>query len=118
MAKQERVAAVTLDRFHVAGVGRGTVENFRGPLHAAHEFGQRRVFQVGKAGAVWTVRHEQIPQALGAGDGFQFLDDPGGLPAVAGVYLVGKPLLVRVDVLRKQFFFERRTKKLLQIRGL
>jgi hypothetical protein len=38
--------AVAFDGFHVAGIGRGTIEDFRRPGHAAHDFAERRVFQV------------------------------------------------------------------------
>ena len=47
-----RVAAVTLDRLHVAGVGRGTVEHFGRPWNAPHRFGKRRVFEIGQPSTV------------------------------------------------------------------
>ena len=53
-----RVGAVALDRFHVAGVGRGAVEHLGRPRNAAHRFGQRRVFEIGQPGAMRRVAEE------------------------------------------------------------
>ena len=40
------LAAVALQHFHVAGIGRGAVEHFRREPDAAHDFGERRVFEI------------------------------------------------------------------------
>jgi len=44
--------AVTGDGFHVACVGGRAIEHFTGPLHRAHDLGQRCVFLVGEAGTL------------------------------------------------------------------
>ena len=62
-------ACVLNDGFHVSGIRRGAVEDFRRPWNAAHNFGQRRVFHVVEPCAVLVVRAKQIPQPLRFGDG-------------------------------------------------
>jgi hypothetical protein len=55
-----------LQRDHVGHVGRLTVEDFRRPEQPAHDFGQRRIFEIGKPGAGLVrrpVRKAEIPQA-------------------------------------------------------
>ena len=78
--------------FHVAGVGGGAVEIFGRPEHPAHQFRQRRIFEVGKPrrpGGIF-VRQEQVPEtgllrfgldALGSGPEFPEI----GRVAVKGV---------------------------------
>jgi hypothetical protein len=98
------LAAVALDGFHVAGVGRRAVEHFRGKRHPAHDLAQRRVLEVGQSfrGALG-MRQEQVPQPGGARLGLEFLDDLGRYPrvALAPVFqdLLVESMLVRVDVL-------------------
>ena len=48
---------------HVAGIRRGAVEHLARPRHAAQQFGNRRVFQIGQAGREFAVfvRQEQVP---------------------------------------------------------
>ena len=75
--------------FHVAGIGRGTVENFAGPEHAPHDFGQRGVFLVAQARARETGglravhRQKQIPQTGLAGQWLEPLDGLQRRPALA-----------------------------------
>ncbi len=58
-------------------------------MHAAHDFGQRRVFLVGQARAVVAGgrcavhRQEQVPQAGGLGFGFELFDGLQRCPALA-----------------------------------
>ncbi len=95
--------AVAHEGFHVAGVGRGAVEGLGADGRAAHDFGQRRVFEVAQAGAHVRLGQEQVPQAFGLGLGFQVFHDLGLLPGVAGgaegVHLRGEQGLGRVNVL-------------------
>ena len=91
--------AVARQHFHVAGVRRGAIEYFGRHGHAPHDFAQRRVFQVGQAGAPFVVRQEQVPQPGGAGFGLQLFDDGDRLPAVSFGDLPVVERLVRVDVL-------------------
>jgi hypothetical protein len=67
---------------------------------AAHDLGERRVFQVGKAGAALRMRQEQVPQPGRARLGLQLLHDRHRLPAVGrpGVLLVVQ-VVVGEDVL-------------------
>ena len=59
--------AVAGEHFHVAGVGRRAVEHLRRDIgDAAHDLAERRVFEVGQAGAVLALRQEQVPQPRGA----------------------------------------------------
>ena len=75
--------------FHVAGIGRGTVENFAGPEHAPHDFGQRGVFLVAQARARETGglravhRQKQIPQTGLPRQGLEPLDGLQRRPALA-----------------------------------
>src|SRR3546814_18522803 len=62
------VAAVLPQHFHVAGIGRIAIEDFRRQEALAHLLGQWRVFDMGEAGAMLRVRQEQIPQ-LGRASG-------------------------------------------------
>ncbi len=50
---------------------------------AAHDFAERRVSDVGQAGAVFAGRQEQVPEALGARLRLQLLDERDRLPAIA-----------------------------------
>ena len=91
--------AVAHEHFHVAGVRRGTVEDFCAQNRdAAHDFAQGGVFDVGEPGAVLALRQKQIPQRGGARLRFQLLDDCSGLPAIASGNLVVKFLFVRVHM--------------------
>ena len=76
-------SAVALEHFHVAGVGRRAVEDLGRHHDAAHDLAQRRVFEIGEAGAALALGQEQIPQSGGARLRLQLLDDRDGLPAVA-----------------------------------
>src|SRR5262245_40526182 len=90
--------AVSEDRLHVAGIRRRAIEDFRRPEHAAHDFAQRRIFEVRQRAAM-RLRLPEIPQTCGARLGLELLNDRHRFPAsVAGN--VSLPLfLVRVDVL-------------------
>ena len=103
------VRAIELERFHVAGVGRGAVEHLARPLHPAHDLGERCVFEVGQPGAALAVGQEQVPQPLVLGLLLQLLHDRHRLPAVgrAGeLAVVGG--LVGIDVLVHERFDARR----------
>ena len=87
--------AVAGEHFHVAGVGRGAVEDFGGDVAAAHGLAEGGVLEVGQAlaaveaggdGAVR--REEEVPETFGAGFGFEVFEDLGGLPAVARYFVV------------------------------
>jgi hypothetical protein len=92
--------AVSEDRLNVAGIWRRAIEDFRRPEHAAHDFAQRRIFEVRQRAAM-RLRLPEIPQTCGARLGLELLNDRHRFPAsVAGN--VSLPLfLVRVDVRRK-----------------
>ena len=62
--------SVAMEDFHVAGIGGVAVEDVGGEGDAAHDFAQGGVFEVRQAGAVWTMRQEEVPEAGGAGFGF------------------------------------------------
>ena len=94
-----RLGAVAVDGLHVARIGGGAVEHLGRPGDAAHDLGQRGVFQVGQPGAEVAFRQEQVPQPGGARLGLQLLDDRHRLPAVrrhGDLVVVG--VLVRVDM--------------------
>ena len=79
-----RLGAVAHQHFHVAGVRRRTVEDFRRRSRdAAHDLAERRVLDVGQAGAVCALREKQIPQPGGARLRLQLFDDRRRLPAIA-----------------------------------
>ena len=104
-----RLAAVALQRFHVAGVRRRTVEYLGSPGHATHDLTQRRVFEVGQAlGRALRTRQEQIPQAGLARQRLQLLDRLQRLPRVAGGAMALHFLVVRAfvgnDVLGEEGF--------------
>src|SRR5690606_28727851 len=75
-------AAVVVEHFHVAGVGRVAVEDFRGDGGLAGDFGNGGVVGNGQAGAEFFVRQEHVPEALFAGFRLQLLDDRQYHPAV------------------------------------
>ena len=87
--------AVAMENFHIAGIGRGAVEDFAGEADAAHFFRAHGVFEIGKAGAfefeafidmvvaVVARRHEEVPETLRLGFGLQLLDHRDHLPALA-----------------------------------
>ena len=68
--------------FHVAGVRRVAVEDFRGNEAAASFFGNQGIVGVEKPTPVFLIREEHVPQALCFGLCFQFLDDGQHHPAV------------------------------------
>jgi len=84
--------------FHVAGIRCRAVERLRAQQRTAHDFGQRRIFEVGQAGAQFGFGQEQVPQAFGFSLGFQLFHDGGGLPAVAFADLAFEHRLGRVNV--------------------
>ena len=45
-------AAIAVQHLHVAGIGRRTIEDLRGPADPAHRFGAERVIEVGESGTV------------------------------------------------------------------
>ncbi len=53
--------AEVVQHFHVAGIGRRAIEDFRGDQRAAHAFGQARVLEVAQPGAR-RLGQEQVPQ--------------------------------------------------------
>ena len=57
----------TGEQLHVAGVRRRAVEHLGADDRPAGQLGERRVLQVGQPGAPVAVRHEEVPQPLGAG---------------------------------------------------
>ena len=91
--------AIALDGFHVARIGRGAVEHFRRPHHAAHDFAQRRVVEVRQAiRGARRFGQEQIPQSLLACQRFEPFDQFGRNPALALFEAVA------VDFLLERFF--------------
>src|SRR6267378_5861372 len=91
--------AVALERLHVAGVGRRTVEHLGRPAHPAHHLAQRRVLEVAEPRAVGRVGQEQVPQPSRLRLLPQLLEQRGLLPAIACAALRIEALLVRIDVL-------------------
>ena len=75
-----RRAAEVVQHFHVAGVRRAAVEDLGEIFIAAHQLGQRRVFQRGQARAEFGIRQEQVPQAGGARLRLPFLHQLRHLP--------------------------------------
>ena len=69
--------------------GAEQLNDFRREAHAAHHFGQRRIFEIGEARAVLAVRQEHVPQALRLRDFLQLFDDRHDDPAIA---LLASPL--------------------------
>ena len=90
--------AIARQHFHVAGVGRRAIEQFRREMRAAHDLAERRVFEVGQTGAVFALRQEEIPQALLAGFRLQLLDDRIDFPGAELFRLAVVAFLVRIDV--------------------
>ncbi len=84
------VVAVANDGFHVAGVRRAAVERLGRQAGAAHQLGQRSVFQVGQASTQVGFGQKQVPQAGSAGLDLELFDDGGGLPAIPFGYLLMK----------------------------
>jgi hypothetical protein len=94
-----------MQHFHVAGVGRGAIENFRGERHPAHLLGAECVVEIGKPGAaVFAVvvvlrgRQEQVPEPFGPRLLLQLLDDGDDFPALAFIALGGKGADGRIDM--------------------
>jgi len=75
--------AVAFQHLHVAGVGGRAVHGLGGQRPAAHDLAQRRIFQVGEAGAGLAVRQEHVPQPGGLGPVLQPLHGLRRLPGVA-----------------------------------
>ena len=91
--------AIPHQHLHVAGVGRRAVEHLgREARRASHDLAERRVLQIGQAGAVFAVRQEQVPEAVGSRLLLQRLDDGGRLPAIAGGNFRLEARFVRIDV--------------------
>ncbi len=76
-----RRRSILHQHFHVAGVGRVAVKNFGSNRRASHDLRQRRIFHVGEASAVLSIRKEKIPQASGTRPGLQSLHNRRLLPA-------------------------------------
>ncbi len=87
---------------HIAGVGRRAVEDFGRHRHPAHQFAQRRVIEVGQAGAAIGLGQEQIPQAGFLGPGLEAFhggwDDEGIACLACGIDLVLVGCLGRDDL--------------------
>src|SRR5690554_6188066 len=97
--------AVVDQHFHVAGVRRVAVEDFRGDEAAAGFFGNQGVVRVEQAAAVFVVREEHVPQALGLGLFFQLLDDWQHHPAVVqGGKLLVVLLFDGIDLVTHELF--------------
>jgi hypothetical protein len=92
---------VARDHLHVPGVGRGAVEHLGREPDAAHHLAQRRVLEVGEAGAVTALGQEEVPEPGRARLALQLLDDRRDLPAIGAerAHLLVVGLLVGVDVL-------------------
>ena len=58
--------AEALEQLHVARVGGAAIAGLRRDGRAAHQLAQRRVFEIGQAGAVLGMRQEQVPQTARA----------------------------------------------------
>ena len=107
-ARLLRRAAVAFQHFHVAGVRRAAIEDFRGPQHLAHDLGQRRVVEVGEAlGRAFALRQEQVPQPGGAGARLQLVDQADALPRIAGA-AVGLDLGLETALVREDPLVEER----------
>ena len=70
--------AVAGQHLHVAGVGRRAVEHLGRPGDAPHHLAQRRVLEVGQAGAVARRRAGRGSTARPPAPGLQLLHDRGG----------------------------------------
>ncbi len=81
--------AVAGEDLHIAGIGRGAVEDLRGPGDSAHDFAEGGVFEIGEA----AIGKEEIPEAGGAGFGLE-----------AGEVFGGEAGFERVDVLVHERF--------------
>ena len=93
-------AGVALEHLHVAGVGRRAVEGLGGDGRAAHDLAERRVFEIGEAGAAVALGQEQVPEAALARLGLELFQDGRHRPAVGGgVELLLERRLVGIDEL-------------------
>ncbi len=108
LAAQQRVepllllvlAAVALDGLHVAGVGRGAVEDLRREADPAHHLAQGGVLEIREAGSAVAVGQEQIPEPRLPGLRLQLLHQGRRLPAIGERFVLGVVgLLVGIDVL-------------------
>ena len=93
------LARVAHERLHVAGVWCRAIERLGPDARAAHQLAQRRVFQVGQAGAVLALGQEQVPQPSRLRLRLQRLDDRRRLPSVSLADLARRERLVGEDVL-------------------
>ena len=85
-ARLLRWIGAVLQRDHVGHVGRLAVEDFRRPEQPAHDFGQRRIFEIGqpRAGLVaGEFGQTEIPQAGGARLLLQFAHEGRRLAVVS-----------------------------------
>ena len=93
------LGAEQFEHLHVAGVGGVAVARLGGDEAAAHDLGQRRVFEVRQTRPHAGVRVKQIPQAAFSGLNLELLDDRRLEVRVAGLtHLVFVDPLGRVDV--------------------
>ncbi len=94
--------AVTLQHFHIAGVGRRAVERLGSEADAAHHLAERRIIEIGQAGAILALVEEQIPQTLLPRLDLQLLDHGHDDPRIALlarlVHLAGIDLLGRINM--------------------
>jgi hypothetical protein len=73
---------------HVTGIGGGTIKYLRGPRDAPHLLCAQRVFEIAETcaskvlGIVIRGWQEEIPNALGARTGLEFLDTLRGPPTL------------------------------------
>ena len=88
------LGAVADEHFHVPGIGRRTIEDFRGPADVPHFLRKRRIFQIAQSRAVEFLvlmrgrRHEHVPKSFGLCLLLQFLHDRDHLPARALLVLL------------------------------
>ena len=93
-----RPRSVAREHFHVTGVRRAAVEDFRREMRPPHDLAQGCIFEIAEARAVIALGQEQVPQALRLRERLQLLDDRIDLPGAEFLRLAIMPFLVRIDV--------------------
>jgi hypothetical protein len=92
-------SSIALEHFHIAGIGRGAIEQLGREMRPAHHLAQRGVLEIGESCTVLRCRQKQIPEAGCPRFRLEFLHDGIDLPGPECLGFVVEAALIRINML-------------------